>query len=185
METRSGRQLSPEDWLDAAFSAFSKGGVDAVRVEALARSLQVTRGSFYWHFKDRGALLMALLDRWRRDETALIIDAVEAAGGPAEARLLKLLETCARNDGHLELALRTWAATDQAARDAVVRADLERREYLTTLLVEHGMDTATAADRARLAYAAWLGEYLQHAVPVLEERLESMRALHRMVLTAP
>ncbi|MBR9990945.1 MAG: helix-turn-helix transcriptional regulator, partial [Gemmatimonadetes bacterium] len=42
-----------EEWLSAAAQAMSDGGVEAVRVEAIARDLSITKGSFYWHFKDR------------------------------------------------------------------------------------------------------------------------------------
>jgi len=182
MEDGQGTRLSADNWLDAALAAFERGGVEAVRIEPLARALKVTRGSFYWHFKDRDALLRQLLARWEVRETSRIIDSVEALGGRAAERLLRLLETCARDEGRLEMALRSWASTDEEARAAIAQVDRRRTEYIAALLSEHGLGAEQAAMRSRVAYAAWLGEYTQPLVPSSEERVANMRCLHRLIL---
>ncbi len=74
--------LTPDDWLRAGVVALRRGGVDAVRVEVLARDLGVSKGSFYWHYRDRRALLDALLALWEEETTLLIRD---AAAGPTPA----------------------------------------------------------------------------------------------------
>ena len=63
-------RLNRDDWLDAAFAAAVEHGFDGVRVLVLADTLGVTRGSFYWHFKDHAELITALLERWRAAESA-------------------------------------------------------------------------------------------------------------------
>ena len=63
-------RLNRDDWLDAAFAAAVEHGFDGVRVLVLADTLGVTRGSFYWHFKDHADLIAALLERWRAAEQA-------------------------------------------------------------------------------------------------------------------
>ncbi|BDZ41464.1 hypothetical protein GCM10025865_07630 [Paraoerskovia sediminicola] len=71
-------------WVDAAYDAFASAGLEAVKVEPVARALGATKGSFYWHFTDRQALVDAVLARWET-ETEEIISEVEAApGGPTE-----------------------------------------------------------------------------------------------------
>jgi AcrR family transcriptional regulator len=180
-----GNRLSALDWLDAALEIFERDGVEAVRIEPLARKLNVSRGSFYWHFRDRAALLRDLLARWEVRETARIIEIVEAGGGSAAVRLLRLLETCARDEGRLEMALRNWANSDAQARNAVAQVDLRRTQYLAALLVEHGLEPEQAEKRSRVAYAAWLGEYTRPQTSSVAERMADMRCLHGLVLTPP
>ena len=61
-------RLSRDDWLDAAFEIVAEQGFDSVRVLTLAKSLDVTRGSFYWHFSDHAELIAGLIERWRTRE---------------------------------------------------------------------------------------------------------------------
>ncbi|MEM9638537.1 MAG: TetR/AcrR family transcriptional regulator, partial [Pseudomonadota bacterium] len=112
MENRKDPRLSPDAWVDAAYAAFEDGGVAAIRVDPLARKLGITRGSFYWHFKDRNALLRAVVGRWQTTSTEQEIDANEAAGGPPAERLLRLLRSCASDDGRFEISIRAWATED-------------------------------------------------------------------------
>jgi len=177
-------RLSADDWLDAALTFFERGGVEAVRIEPLARALNVTRGSFYWHFKDRDALLLRLLQRWELKETSQIIDSVEASGGSAAERLLRLVDTCARDEGRLEMALRSWASSDEQARSVIAQIDRRRIQYIAALLLEHGLPPEQAEGRSRVAYAAWLGEYTQPVLPSLDERLANMRCLHGLIIAA-
>jgi len=73
-----------QDWVDAAYSAFLADGLAAVRVEPLARVLGATKGSFYWHFADRAALVGAVVERWEAQETDAVIALAEAGGTPAQ-----------------------------------------------------------------------------------------------------
>ncbi|MGW4536011.1 TetR/AcrR family transcriptional regulator [Nocardia sp. NPDC004340] len=52
-------------WIDAGLAALANGGLDAVRVEVLAKTLGVTKGGFYGYFADRDALL----DAWEQQST--------------------------------------------------------------------------------------------------------------------
>src|SRR5688572_29530985 len=81
------RRLRRDDWIRGAIAQLQRGGIDAVRVAALAPRLGVTRGSFYWHFADRAALLEALLEDWEA-ETPQLIAAASEAPAPRE-RLLR------------------------------------------------------------------------------------------------
>jgi AcrR family transcriptional regulator len=174
-------QLTKADWADAAMAAFEKGGIDAVLVLPLANALGVSRGSFYWHFRDRNALLLEVLARWSKTRTDDIIAAVEGGGGAPSSRLRQLLETCARDDGHLEMALRAWAQTDAAARRFVSAVDARRVNYLEALIAEATRQKSGTETKARIVYAAWLGEYASGSDEAT--RLADMRCLHEMLLT--
>lgn len=65
----SSSSLGREAWIAAGLAALSSGGVEAVRVEVLARALHVTKGSFYWHFADRRELLDAIVAHWETTTT--------------------------------------------------------------------------------------------------------------------
>jgi len=86
-------------WVHAALQALAAGGPDAVRVEALAVSLGVSKGGFYWHFADRQALLEEMLDTWEKTGTEDIIARVASHPGDARAKLQKLFDiTCRPRD---------------------------------------------------------------------------------------
>lgn len=176
METTETPRLSREDWIAAATADFEIGGVAAVRVEPLAKQLRVTRGSFYWHFADRDDLLFAILERWTTTATEAVIARNEANGGDRSERLLRLLETCAEDDGRLEMSIRAWAAEVPRAKAALDSIDARRTRYLEELL-----DAAPdAAARARVIYLAWLGTYTAGTGIAKALRVEAMRALWRM-----
>ena len=82
-KTSAASRLGPDAWIDAAYKLFETGGIKAVRVDPLSKTLGVTRGSFYWHFEDRDALLRAILKRWCNEQTEQVIEANEAKGGDA------------------------------------------------------------------------------------------------------
>ncbi|MGH8881463.1 MAG: TetR/AcrR family transcriptional regulator, partial [Stackebrandtia sp.] len=88
-----------DNWITAGLRALSDGGVDAVRIEPLARALDVTKGGFYGYFTDRRALLMEMLDAWEKDATTALIERAETGGGDARATLLRLFTFAASGDG--------------------------------------------------------------------------------------
>jgi AcrR family transcriptional regulator len=169
--------LSTGDWTQAALDALARGGLAAVAVEPLAKELGATKGSFYWHFADRNALIGATLDLWEARDTDLVIAAVER-GGDATTRLRDLLRLAFTSVGggsepgarSVELALQ--ASTRHALVAATLRRVTERRlAYLTAQFTELGMSPARARDRGLLAYAAFLGHaQLAHATPELLPR---------------
>lgn len=152
--------LSRDRWTDAALAALSSEGLEAVRVEPLARRLRVTKGSFYWHFRDRNDLFAAMLARWEQVATQAIIDEVEALTGPAAARLSALFEL-ALGAGimELEVALRQWARREDRVARALKRVDGRRLGYLQRLFGELGLAPEEAAARAFLAYATLFGDH--------------------------
>jgi AcrR family transcriptional regulator len=154
-------QKSADDWLHAGLTLLAKQGVEAVKVERLAALLGVTKGSFYWHFRDRDALLVALLTRWRDVSTQAIIDGVNASGGSPAERLHALISATTRGKRgwQLEHAIRTWGARDRNARSMLEAIDAQREAYVRDLLVEHGLSIASATQRAHLFYLTLIGEH--------------------------
>ena len=182
MENGSADRLTPEVWIEAAYAAFEDGGIEAVRVDTLAKGMGITRGSFYWHFKNRRELLHAVVDRWRCTETENVIEANEAAGGTSSERLLRLLRNCSEDDGRFEIGVRAWAKNDALARETVARVDESRIAYMTQLAQDIGLVETEARARARIAYLAWLGIYMDAVPSQTEQRRADMDQLWRMMI---
>ena len=175
-------RLGRGDWLAAATAALAESGVDAVRVEPLAQRLGITKGSFYWHFRDRPALLAAVLEDWEKVATLAIIDEVEAGGGDASARLLRLFLLTLDADPRLERQLRAWAAGDPAAATIVERVDRRRLRYLRGLFADLGFSSPAARTRAHLVYYSALGEIAHGNRASRAARLRAARLIHGMVV---
>jgi AcrR family transcriptional regulator len=150
-------RLSAVDWVRAGLHALAESGAGALKADSLARTLKVSRGSFYWHFADIDAFHMAVLQRWR---TIAYENIVEELQGSAEERLRNLLSRAFRADNPLERAVRAWATSDATARAMVEEIDAKRRGYLQRLMIEAGIDAARAEARARILYWSWLGHVL-------------------------
>lgn len=165
-----GTKLTAQHWVDAALAAIADGGLAAVAVEPLARTLGATKGSFYWHFRNRDALLDAALQRWERTETDDTIAYVETE--PDLVRRLRTLLVVAigglpdrPQEGSVELALQA-TATHPLVAPALARVTRRRLDYLEGLFVALGLDATVARHRAVLAYTAYLGHaQLAHATP--------------------
>ena len=185
MEPSEKENLDPEAWVDAAYAAFATGGVAAVRVDTLAKKLGITRGSFYWHFKNRSALLRAVIDKWAALDTDATITANEDAGGTAQERLLRLLRTCASDDGALEIGMRAWAKEDDSATQRIEQIDDQRIAYMTQLCVSCGIPEREAKRRSRVGYLAWLGFYSSSVTAPLDQRLADVECLFSMLLAPP
>jgi AcrR family transcriptional regulator len=169
---REQERLDREDWITAAFKRLGAGGVDAVRVEPLAKDLGVTKGSFYWHFRDRDDLLAALLEAWQARETDHYIAAAEAEGGQPGARLRRLFRMILADRAALapELAIRDWARHDTRTADAVLAIDTRRGTYLQERFVEAGQPQGEAQARAALLYGLLMGEVMIRRRETAEER---------------
>ncbi|GAA1919872.1 TetR/AcrR family transcriptional regulator [Streptomyces durmitorensis] len=159
-------RLTAQDWADAALTAIGEGGLAAVAVEPLAVRLGTTKGSFYWHFANRDALIEAALNRWAQIDTEETIQAVEAEPDPRKrVRLLFAEAIASATSDPLEVALLATASHPQVAE--VMRRVTERRvAYVAELFAGLGFPEAEARRRGLLAYTVYLGHaQLGHAVP--------------------
>ncbi|HUP91337.1 MAG TPA: TetR/AcrR family transcriptional regulator [Solimonas sp.] len=157
-ESSEARQsLNAADWAEAALDAIAAGGLDAVAVEALARQLGVTKGSFYWHFPNRDALLRAALARWEQAETDDILARVGPEPDPYE-RIVKLFRAANASYRAGRLYLAIAAAEDNPVVSQFVRRVSERRmDYLFDCYRALGFPAAQARHWARFAYATFMG----------------------------
>jgi len=156
------RPLSRDDWTRAALAAIAQGGVGAVAVEVIAAGLGATKGSFYWHFENRDALVQAALDRWELERTEAVIDDLEREPDPS-VRLKKLFGATFKRGSSDQAEIALLANPGHPAALRAVRRAAERRiTYIARQLEAMGWGREDAHDRAVVLYYVYVG-YLQMA----------------------
>jgi AcrR family transcriptional regulator len=161
--TQPATPLDAAAWIEAAFDALAEGGIDAVRVDPLAKQLGVTRGSFYWHFTDRAALHAAMLKEWRKRQSYRVATRIETQTTAPDERLrqtlaLPLAGPRAQRAAAIELAIRLWSRRDAEAAKAVRHIDRVRLNYYAKLYGELGRSPAEARKRAFMFYSALMAQ---------------------------
>ena len=155
--------LTPEAWIEAATAVLVDQGIDHVRVDVLAGQLGVTRGSFYWHFRDREDLLRRVLKAWRERATELLTRRLEGASSDPREQLRDVISLpfrgrAAARAARIELAIRAWARRDEMARQAVDEADASRIAYHAQVFGALGFAAEEAAMRGFLLYSYEVAE---------------------------
>jgi AcrR family transcriptional regulator len=148
-------------WVDAGLQALATGGPQAVRVEALAKSLGVTKGGFYGYFDDRQALLEEMLNTWERTVIDEVIEHVEGGGGDARAKLRRLFALAAEVRGlmGIELAIRDWARRDPTVAARLRHLDNRRMDYMRSLFGAFCPDDDEVEARCLIAFSLWIGSH--------------------------
>ncbi|MBC2835017.1 TetR/AcrR family transcriptional regulator [Paragemmobacter straminiformis] len=170
----TGWRGSREGWLDAAYGALIREGIDAVKILPLAESLKLSRTSFYWFFKSRGELLSALADMWEARTTTPLCAAAAAYAETETEAMLNVIACFLRPetfDAKLEFAMRGWGLKDPAILARVTSADAKRLSALTTMLLRWGHSEDDADTRARTIYLVQIGYISMQADEALETRL--------------
>jgi AcrR family transcriptional regulator len=162
-KAKSDGPLDADSWTQAALTILARNGIEAVRVERLAKVLGVTKGSFYWHFRDRPALLDAMLQFWRQRATLGIIDRLERSHFAPAERLKQLLEMLratprAARGVDVEGAIRLWGRSDPKVASAVQEIDRLRLGHIKSLVEAAHCNPTDATARAALIYSYLLSE---------------------------
>jgi AcrR family transcriptional regulator len=153
-------------WIEEGLRALGGGGPEAVRIEPLARALDVSKGGFYWHFDDRQSLLDEMLDAWERTGVDEVIEAVEAEDGDARSRLRRLFALASASGGELlktELAIRNWARRDKAVAKRLRQVDNRRMNYMRSLFGAICEDDDDVEARCLLAFSLFIGGHFVSA----------------------
>jgi AcrR family transcriptional regulator len=160
VDKATGWRGSREVWLAAAKQALIDTGLEAVKIQPLAVRLKISRTSFYWFFKDRAALLDALLEDWERKNTGAFVDACEAYAETIAEALLNLIAVFydeAVFEPRLDFAVRGWAHQSQAVTARVNAADERRLAAIRAMFERFGYVSDEADVRARTVYLVQIG----------------------------
>ena len=160
MERADGSEM----WIEAGLRELGRSGIEGVRVEVLAGHLGITKGGFYRRFKDRRALLDAMLETWARGRIATIQEhGARAAGTPRDRveSMIKIYAGPVNAQGMaIELAIRQWARSDRAAAAGVASVDAARLKVVESIYRDMGLTPKKARARAVLLYAFIFGQSL-------------------------
>jgi AcrR family transcriptional regulator len=144
-------RLSREEWLARALEVLGRKGAGELTVVALSRYLGVTKGSFYWHFKDRADFFRQLIEYWDEQFTQTVIAEISDLASPAEERLLELMRlVLAKRLDRFEMPVRAWAQQDPALAPLVRNVDRHRISFVRSLFLEMGFDEDEADMRTRV-----------------------------------
>jgi AcrR family transcriptional regulator len=163
------RRLTRDDWITAALAAIADGGLAAVGVEPLAARLGATKGSFYWHFENREALLEAAIGRWEKETTTDVVAEITAAHDAPASQFRRLVaDVIERAEQDRVGPALLASAAHPAVGPALERVTAARLSLITTVLRRLGFPAAEARRRALLAYSAYLGHgQLAHSTPAV------------------
>src|SRR6266511_1951522 len=147
-------------WIEEGLQVLGVGGPDAVRIEKLAQALGVTKGGFYWHFDDRGALLEEMLDTWEQVVVDEVIERIESEGGDARAKLRRLFALTSSSEARgllrIELVVRDWARRDKTVAKRLRRVDNRRMDYMRSLFGAFCADEDDVEVRCMVAFSLFI-----------------------------
>jgi AcrR family transcriptional regulator len=172
---QSGWRGSEDLWLDAAYNLLVKSGVASVKVMPLAKALNLSRTSFYWHFADRDALLDALIKRWERQNTGQLVAQTERYAQTINEAVLNLFD-CWINpqlfDARMDFAIRNWAQQTPALKTLMEQNDRQRLTAIGEMFLRFGFTPQQSETRARTAYYTQVGYISMMVEEPMAERLQ-------------
>lgn len=172
-------RTTKQDWLDLAIRTLVEDGIDQVKIQAMAKKLDVSRSSFYWFFESLQDLHDQLLQNWLRRNTDPVVDhALQPA--PSINRAILNVFQCWIDDSifdpQLDTAVRIWARRDTSIRTVIDEADRRRIEAITAMYRRYGYDQENAFIRARVLYFMQIGHYALDVDEALDVRVSHVPA---------
>ena len=155
-DTRA-RSLTRDDWSQAGLAAMAAGGVRSIAVEPLAKTLGATKGSFYWHFRDRADLVRAVLERWEKEDTQRVIEGLESVDDPRERLRLLLTGILTRLPARPDTIVALTGDQDELVRSVLERVTARRIGFVAEQVESYGIPPGEASRRALLAYTSYVG----------------------------
>ncbi len=165
--------LGRADWLEIALDTLVNEGINAVQITRLARVLDVTRGSFYWHFDSRADLLQAMLREWRAANGEAFKETFSRCESLDESILcfFRIWVDESQFSPELDQAVRDWARLDDNVLDTVRKEDNERLTAIANEFLRFGFLSNEAEVRARVLYFSQVGYAAMNLGEAMNERL--------------
>lgn len=167
------KRLTRDEWLARALDILALEGGAKLRVDAICEALSVTKGSFYWHFKDRDDFVRSVVQFWSTRFTDPVVEGITEIGGTAKARLKSLMRFVSEGGfARYDVSVRAWAQQDPDLVAAIVKDVDERRlAFVGSLFTEMGLRGRAAEMRARACVA-----YLSYEASVLAKSADKDRS---------
>ena len=172
------RRVSKAQWLEKALETLAASGVEAVKIERLAKALGVARSGFYWHFKNHQNLLQHLLDFWADEYTGVVTDNSELKALDANKRLLVTMEMVRDFElAKYDLAMFSWAKSDPLVRKVVQKVIEMRLDHVRAIFKELGFRGDEIEMRSRLfvCYYSWEGTMFADLHGQKQSKIKALR----------
>jgi AcrR family transcriptional regulator len=186
--SESGGRGSNKVWLDAAYENLIESGIDSVRIVTLSERLNLSRTSFYWFFRHRGALLQALLERWQSKNSRNLIRQAQAYADTITEAILNVFDCWLDSslfDSKFEFAVRNWAHQSPKVAEAIASADNQRLDALKSMFVLFGYEPLAADVRARTIYLTQIGYISMQASESLATRMSRIPSYCEIFTSKP
>jgi AcrR family transcriptional regulator len=154
------KRVSKADWLEKALDILEIDGINEVKIERLARELNISKSGFYWHFKDRKDLIRTMITYWGEEFTSVVTSNNEILNaGPKERIYLAIKMIMEINLTRLELPMRFSAEKDPTAWELLNRVYQTRLNFFRSALSEIGFEGEDLEMRIHLltCYHTWEG----------------------------
>ncbi len=182
MDTANKYRLSRDEWLARALEVLAKAGGSVLTIDALVQRLGVSRGSFYWHFKDRTDFVRQLIDHWSMIFVQSVAEQTSQLEGDAEDRLLALMESIVRDRlTRYDMAIRGWASHDPIAARSVQKVDEFRLGYVRSLFEEMGFKGEELEMRTRTFVVFYSLEHGLFAGISRKDQLKQLKLRHALL----
>ncbi|MFK7762148.1 MAG: TetR/AcrR family transcriptional regulator [Roseobacter sp.] len=172
--SQSRQRGSKKIWLDAAYRMLIADGIEAVKVMALAKELNLSRTGFYWFFTDLNELHIALIDRWESQNTGNLVGRCTMDASSIGEALFNVMDCWLDTslfDARLDLAIRNWARIDPDLQQCVADADAIRIAALAKMFSHHGYSAKQAEARSLTVIYTQIGYVSMQIQEVRQERL--------------
>ncbi len=173
-------RLSKSEWLEHGLTTLANAGFTALKADTLCKALGVSRGSFYWHFKNLADFHTTLLNYWQTQQINNTVVNLESGGATPEEKLTQLFKLSLQGQPALERAIRSWATHNAQVADALRDADEKSMGYIAQLLSETGLPVEIAQQRALVLYLSYIGnvvageQLIRHAPHTLVDTLMAL-----------
>ena len=175
------KKLTRTTWLELALEILIEEGNTKLRIDHLVRCMGVTKGSFYWHFKNRDDFILSLIEHWAKVSTLIVVKHMKQVQGSAEERLLELMQFIVINNlTRHDIAVRAWALMEPEVAHIVEKTDKLRLAFIRKLFAEMGFEGKEQEMRARTLVTFHAMEHGLLIKKTEEERLEMLRLRHAM-----
>ena len=180
--SKQNKQFSKEKWLQKALKQLSKKGNLGLTIEELSKTLGVTKGSFYYHFKSRYDFTLQLFDYWEAISTTNVMEHVNQAEGDAAERLLRLTKFLIKKDNwRYELAIRAWVQIHPVLIPMLKQIDLRRYEFVSALFKEMGFTGDDLEMRVRTFLVFYSLEMILFPNQNIAERMKFLELRHSLL----
>lgn len=176
------KNLTKKKWLELALDILVIEGNTNLRIDHLVQCMGVTKGSFYWHFKDRAEFIRNLLEYWAEVSTEVVVEHMSEIQGSAEVRLFELMRFITKKDlTRYDIAIRAWALMEPQVAYIVKNTDEQRISFIQNLFQEMGFEGQEMEMRANTLVTVHAMEHGLLIKRTTEERLEMVKLHHEML----